>query len=163
MFSREEIETFKLLASQCAAAFGQMSLQAQVEEVFEGREANAKPATPFRHEALDTYALGEGGSAAPLRVSPKWAAYVYHLLVVVIASFLGYSMVGNIDEYATGPAIVRIDGRSDLTATSSAIVASVQVQPSRGSASRRSSCSSGSTTLRSRPSSIGSRRSSTSS
>jgi len=130
MFSEQEVETFRLFASQCAAAYGQMSLQAQVEEVFAEQGAEELPSTmPFRREALDVYWMGEAGSGQPLRISPVWGNHVYWLVVVAAVSFLVYAVLGTIDEYATGPAIVRIDGRTDITATAPSIVASVLVQP----------------------------------
>ncbi|HEY1584323.1 MAG TPA: HlyD family efflux transporter periplasmic adaptor subunit, partial [Polyangia bacterium] len=40
-----------------------------------------------------------------------------------------YAVVGRVNEYATGPAIVRVDGRIDLTAKLAGTVATIDVQP----------------------------------
>ncbi len=132
-FSPVDIETLRMFAAQCAATFSQMALQAQIEEVFARQEAAVNVRAPaqsvFRKEALEAYLRPDGGKAEPLRISPRWVRYVYWLLVSLIVSSLAFVTLGKVDEYASGPAIVRIDGRSDLTAIEPVTVASVEVQP----------------------------------
>src|SRR5690349_18256177 len=64
-----------------------------------------------------------------LRISPAWLRWSYRLLLIVFAVGLIYAAVGTVNEYATGPAIVRIDGRADITARIAGTVATVNVAP----------------------------------
>ncbi|MCP3960425.1 MAG: HlyD family efflux transporter periplasmic adaptor subunit [bacterium] len=65
----------------------------------------------------------------PLRISPMWSRISYWLLVAALVTFLVYSLIGKIDEYATGIAIVRITGRTDVTALTAGTVTAVEVSP----------------------------------
>ena len=82
----------------------------------------------FRREAL--VALDNtAGSGELLHLSPDWTRWAYALLVLVIGGALSFCAVASVGEYASGPAVVRVDGRTDLTATSAGTVAAVEVQP----------------------------------
>jgi biotin carboxyl carrier protein len=82
----------------------------------------------YRQEALQALQAGLRGGDL-LRISPRWIHYCYWFLVIVLVASLTYSVVGTMNEYAEGPAIVRIEGRSNITATSAGTVVSVKVQP----------------------------------
>lgn len=82
--------------------------------------------SPFRAEALEHHATGtENGEL--LRYEPRWTRLVYTLLKV--AAVVGFTFVSlfSVDEYAAGPAVVRVDGRRMISASSSAIVHDVLV------------------------------------
>jgi membrane fusion protein (multidrug efflux system) len=81
----------------------------------------------FRQQALEHAARPEPGDV--LRVVPSWVRGSYRPLVLVVLATLVVSLVGTIHEYSTGPAIVRVSGRTDVTATSPGTVVSVEVQP----------------------------------
>jgi multidrug resistance efflux pump len=51
------------------------------------------------------------------------------LLVAGALGALGFALVGQIDEYAAGPALVHVDGVYEVTALRSAVVARVEVEP----------------------------------
>jgi len=84
--------------------------------------------SPFRPEAV-AYHAGSRGGGALLRLSPGWARWSYWLLLVVFVAGIAYAATGHIHEYATGPAVIRVDHRMDLTAHFDATVATVDVQP----------------------------------
>jgi membrane fusion protein (multidrug efflux system) len=50
------------------------------------------------------------------------------LLIVLVAATLIYAALARVSDYAEGPAIVRVDGRLDLTSTVGGIVLGVDVQ-----------------------------------
>ena len=50
------------------------------------------------------------------------------LIALLVCAGL-YSLLGTIPEYASGPAVVKVEGRSDLTPQQPGIVASVNVKP----------------------------------
>lgn len=90
--------------------------------------ADARDSSPFRQEALDYHAR-QHHEGALLRLSPSWSRWSYWLLVATVLAAAVYGAVGRVDEYASGPAVVRVEGRVDLTAQLEGTVAAVQVQP----------------------------------
>jgi biotin carboxyl carrier protein len=82
----------------------------------------------FRREALEHHSRPPREGEV-LRLSPSWTRWTFWLLAAASVAALTYGIAGNISEYATGPAIVRIDGKTDVTAQMPGVVASVDVQP----------------------------------
>jgi multidrug resistance efflux pump len=64
-----------------------------------------------------------------LRLTPRWTSWTFGLLVGVFVIAVLYAVLGTMDEYATGVAIVRVEGRAELTARQPGIVQTVEVQP----------------------------------
>ena len=64
-----------------------------------------------------------------LRVDPGWMRWTYRLLVTALVAGLLFSVLARIREYASGPAVVRLAGRTDLTATADGTVSQVAVAP----------------------------------
>jgi membrane fusion protein (multidrug efflux system) len=82
----------------------------------------------FRDEALAHHA-GAREEGDVLRFDKRWALYVYRLIAVAaVASFL-FICLFNVDEYAAGPAVVRVEGRRMITATAPGTVEGVEVRP----------------------------------
>jgi len=82
----------------------------------------------FRKEAIQAYAEGQQYSEV-LRLSPEWTLWAFRLLVVTALFYLVFGIVGRIFEYATGPAIIRTEGRTDLPVPASGVVTEVSVVP----------------------------------
>ena len=82
----------------------------------------------FRKEAIAHYA-GTRTEGEILRLTPRWTAWTFGLLVAVFVAAVLYAILGTMDEYATGIALVRVDGRAELTARQAGIVAGVEVEP----------------------------------
>jgi multidrug resistance efflux pump len=82
----------------------------------------------FRREALEHHSR-PAKEGEVLRLSPRWTQWTFWMLTGACVAAVTYGIVGNISEYATGPAIVRIDGKTDVTAEVPGVVASVDVQP----------------------------------
>lgn len=82
----------------------------------------------FRKEAIEAH-YGVRGEGAPLRLVPRWAGWTFGLLTASMLFAILYSFVGTIDEYARGVAIVRVQGRRELTARLPGTVSAVEVQP----------------------------------
>ncbi|MCY1077790.1 efflux RND transporter periplasmic adaptor subunit [Archangium lansingense] len=84
----------------------------------------------FRKEALEHHQRGvQPPKGDVLRLSPAWTVWAYWLLVAVLAEAFVLGVVGTISEYASGPALVRLEGRTDLTVPMASMVAQVHVQP----------------------------------
>lgn len=77
------------------------------------------------------HAAGDSETGDPLRLSPRWAAWCYRLVVAFVLAALLFGAFGSLREYATGPAVVRLPGLQDVTATESGTVGSVHVLPGR--------------------------------
>lgn len=82
----------------------------------------------FRDEAV-AYQRRREVDGDILRLSPSWARRSYWVLVLVLASTLGFAVLGTVNEYATGPCLVRIDPKVELTSVRAATVRSVEVLP----------------------------------
>jgi membrane fusion protein, multidrug efflux system len=83
----------------------------------------------FRAEALSYHHEGHHGGGDVLRISPEWIPAAYWLLLVVIAAGAAYGTFGTLTEYATGPAVIRVEGRTHVTAPTASTVATVDVRP----------------------------------
>jgi membrane fusion protein (multidrug efflux system) len=82
----------------------------------------------FRAEAVEHHARGEEHGDV-LRFDRRWPRFVYTLLLLAAtAGFVFISLFG-VDEYALGPAVVRVDARRMITATMPGTVESVDVAP----------------------------------
>ncbi|MDB4996705.1 MAG: hemolysin [Myxococcaceae bacterium] len=84
--------------------------------------------TPFRQEAVDHHA-GGADEADVLRFDRRWTRVTYTLLKVAAVVAFAYASLFSVDEYASGPAVVRVDGRRMITATSPGTVEDVLVHP----------------------------------
>jgi len=82
----------------------------------------------FRQQAVEHYA-GQHHEGQLLRLSPSWTRWTFWLLVALFVAACLYGALGRVHEYATGPAVVRVEGRVDLTAKVPGTVATVAVQP----------------------------------
>jgi membrane fusion protein (multidrug efflux system) len=83
----------------------------------------------FRAEALSYHDEGYRGSGNVLRISPEWIPAAYWLLLLVVGTGAAYGAFGTLTEYATGPAVIRVEGRTRVTAPSASTVATVDVEP----------------------------------
>jgi multidrug resistance efflux pump len=82
----------------------------------------------FRKEAIEAH-YGVRNEGSPLRLVPRWAGWTFGVLLSSMVFAILYSIVGTVDEYARGVAIVRVQGRRELTARLTGTVSSVDVQP----------------------------------
>ena len=89
---------------------------------------SSRSSSPFRQEALDHHAREQGGGPL-LRLSPGWSRWSYWLLLGTVLAAAVYGFVGRLHDYASGPAVIRVDGRVDVTARVAGTVARVAVQP----------------------------------
>lgn len=82
----------------------------------------------FRSEAVQHHAQ-YAGQGDVLRIAPDWTQWSYWLLVGICIVGLLYAMFGTVYQYASGPAMVRVEGRTDLTAKADGVVSALDVQP----------------------------------
>jgi membrane fusion protein (multidrug efflux system) len=82
----------------------------------------------FRREALEHHRLARQEGDV-LRISPAWSRPAYWLLVAVLGVALVFCAVGTVYGYAAGPALVRLEGRTELVVDTAGVVSSVEVRP----------------------------------
>ncbi|MCU1277790.1 MAG: hemolysin [bacterium] len=86
------------------------------------------PQQLFRQEAVDE--LNRAGQRPSLlRIAPTWTRWTFPVVIAACAAAIGYAFIGTIDEYAIGPALIRAEGRREVTAAAAGTVASVDVRP----------------------------------
>jgi multidrug efflux pump subunit AcrA (membrane-fusion protein) len=82
----------------------------------------------FRPEALE-HRRARGMQAELVVLDAAATAWGFRLLCAGMLAFLVFVVLGRVNEYATGPAFVQLDGRAPLTADSAGLVSSVRVKP----------------------------------
>lgn len=83
----------------------------------------------FRREAVEHHAAALRREGSVLRIYPRWASGTYWLLMAVAVAMAAVLVFVHVRQYATGPAIVRADGRTVLTAVRAGSVVTVAAQP----------------------------------
>ena len=121
-FDDDDLKSFTLLAEQAAPTFAQLRLA-------EGDAEGLPAAALFREEAVEHHNVGLRGEGDVLRVDPGWMRWTYRLLVFVLVAGLLFTLVARVHDYAEGPAVVRMGGRNDLTATADGTVSQVLAAP----------------------------------
>src|SRR5919201_1448518 len=87
-----------------------------------------EPQTLYRAEAVEHHAKSrERGHI--LRITPSWMRWTYWLVLGLIALTFTFASLAKVSEYAIGPAIVRVEPRTEVTATVAGTVESVEAQP----------------------------------
>lgn len=120
-FSAADEVALALLAATVAPSLAHLALAARTE----ARERSAKL---FREEALEHHAAG-AHAGDWLRLSPRWTTSTFWLLAALVAAFLVFTAVSTVAENSSGPAVVRLTGRTEVTATQAGLVAAVAVRP----------------------------------
>lgn len=83
----------------------------------------------FRREALEHQRKRMAARSDLLRISSGSTSWMFRILCAALVVSLFFMVVGKLSEFATGPAVVRIDGRTTLTADRPALVSKVNVAP----------------------------------
>lgn len=124
-FDADERAWLQAFAERLAPLLAALALEAELDDSLE--LPTASPLGPFRAEALAAAALDEQG--APLQVSTpllRWSTWSLVGLVVLALAYLALVDVGH---YAGGPALVRLAGRTEVSAHASGSVVEVLVEP----------------------------------
>jgi multidrug resistance efflux pump/GAF domain-containing protein len=127
-FSTGDEAALALLATTVAPSLAQLALTTRIETASRRGDTETRTVEVFREEALEHYATGarEGDW---LRLSPRWTTATFWLLVALVLAFLVFATVGTVGEHSTGPAVVRLTGRTEVTASQAGVVTAVEVRP----------------------------------
>jgi multidrug efflux pump subunit AcrA (membrane-fusion protein) len=81
----------------------------------------------FRAEAVEALER-PSDLGRPLQLLPHWTGWLYGFLTAAVSVGVVYVVCASISEYAEGPAIVRVDGRTDVTTPMGGVVSEVAVR-----------------------------------
>jgi membrane fusion protein (multidrug efflux system) len=99
-----------------------------------GSAATAGPAAPAASDALyRSEAVGHfrwrGAEGEVLRSTPTAIRRAHNVVVAFVVTALVFACVFKVNRFSTGPLVVRVDGRDELTALTGGTVAEVRVRP----------------------------------
>jgi len=129
-FSTDDESALALLAGTVAPSLAQLALATTLEATSR-RDNDTRRGTIdlFREEALEYHAAAGTQQGDWLRLSPRWTSTTFWLLVALVAAFLVFGFVSTLDEHSSGPAVVRLAGRSEVSASQAGLVTAVDVRP----------------------------------
>ncbi len=130
-FSAADRAALALYAERAAPALAQLALEARLVEQGKRDERQLREGAldVFREEALDHHMTSARKEGDLLRISPVWIDWASWLLLGLAGAGLLFLIFGRIHERATGVAVIRLGGRSEITATAAGTVASIEAQP----------------------------------
>jgi multidrug efflux pump subunit AcrA (membrane-fusion protein) len=80
----------------------------------------------FREEALDALQSADSEGAL-VKLVPGWSRYAYWFILIIVIAGIAYSAAASVTEFASGPAVVRVDKRLDVTTALGGVVLDVAV------------------------------------
>ena len=130
-FSAADRATLALYAERAAPALSQLALEARLAEQAKREERQMREGAldVFREEALDHHMISARKEGDLLRISPVWIDWASWLLLGLAGVGLLFLIFGRIHERSTGVAVIRLGGRSEITATAAGTVASIESPP----------------------------------
>lgn len=121
-FGDAELTALAELAQAWAPFIHQLAIEAEVEVANAGRD------DVFRREAID-HMVRRGVKGDVVRVHPAWINSAFWIVLAAMAAAAGFAAVAQVHQYAEGPAVVRVTGRSDLVAFDGGTVTAIEVGP----------------------------------
>ncbi|WP_437952952.1 HlyD family efflux transporter periplasmic adaptor subunit [Sorangium sp. So ce296] len=88
----------------------------------------SRAARIFRPEALEFTAAGRSAEGEVLALASPWTGWAYWLVLLAFAAALLLCTVAQVHHIASGPAVVQIAGRSDVTAAVPGSVSAIEVR-----------------------------------
>jgi membrane fusion protein (multidrug efflux system) len=89
---------------------------------------NAPADSLYRAEAVRHFRW-RGAEGEVLRSTPRAIRHAHDVVVAFVVAALLFACVGKVSRYSTGPLVIRVDGRNELTALTGGTVAEVRVRP----------------------------------
>jgi GAF domain-containing protein/biotin carboxyl carrier protein len=124
-WSAVEQAELERLAAQAAPYLAALMPEGTMASTSENRLLGSPEPGLFRRRVVEQMLRPPQAEADPLRLSPIWTRISYWVLLLALAGFLLYSLLGRVDEYAAGTAVVEMGGRNDLTALEAGTVSAV--------------------------------------
>jgi membrane fusion protein (multidrug efflux system) len=123
-FSDDDADMLRSLAKRAGPLMQQLALQVSASAVIE----EARERQLFRQEAIEARTV-HAKEGDVIRVISPFLHYSYWGLLVLLIAAGAYLALGHINEYQAGPAIVRMQGATDVRARAAGTVATVDAMP----------------------------------
>lgn len=120
-FSDDEVSLLAEIASEVAAPLDRVATETRLL----AEERNQ----PFRAQALASKFGADDREGDVLRLSPAWTSLAYVLVLAATVVALVGALAFDVHDYATGPATVRFEDKSDLTTAHEGIIESMSCRP----------------------------------
>ncbi|MBA2539844.1 MAG: HlyD family efflux transporter periplasmic adaptor subunit, partial [Deltaproteobacteria bacterium] len=82
----------------------------------------------FRQEAID-HLVKRGHRGDVVRVHPAWVRLAYWLVLLFVIGVGAFAMFAQVSQYSSGAAVVRVTGRTDVTAFEAGTITALEVTP----------------------------------
>lgn len=112
-FTDTECATLKTLAKYSGPMMHHLALMTEAKSVGRSDQEHL-----FRTESLDARAT-RGDYGDVIRVSPGWIRWAYWVLVTLVVACVVFLVVGEVEQYSSGPALIRVHRRTEIAAQSS--------------------------------------------
>ncbi len=122
-FGPDEYAALGMFAGAVGTAVHQLALQLETQAALD----RPRDGGLFRPEAVQDHAQA-GSRGGVVRVSPAWVGYAYVAVVVFSLAAVVAMVVGRVDQYSTGPALVRVSGRTEVTADLPGTLEAIEVE-----------------------------------
>ena len=129
-FEQADAETLAQLARHVGSVLGRLTRHEELERAAAdtGTSLGRSVTDVYREEALRHHvSRGERGDV--LRVSGRWMTWTYWVIALSLMGGFLFVSLASVHEYAAGLAVVRLDGRVDVTTTVAGTISQVDVQP----------------------------------
>jgi membrane fusion protein (multidrug efflux system) len=127
-FDQKACNTLAQLGTELGPILHRMGNAITAEGALE-RLHHPKAMQLFRAEAVEARLQPQQDHGEPIRIAPHWSRAMYWMLVaLVIVGVFGVA-IGEISQYSTGPAVVRQEGRAEVTAVGAGSLVSIDVEP----------------------------------
>jgi hypothetical protein len=120
-FSDVDARMLAELSDAWAPFIHQLALESEVEARSSGENDDM-----FRQEAIQ-HMVRRGVQGDVVRVHPGWLSGAYWIVVAAVLASVGFAAFAQVHQYAEGPSVIRVTGRSDLIAYDGGSVTGVEV------------------------------------
>jgi hypothetical protein len=126
-FAADDVLRLELLAGCAAPTLGALLFQTRIQAVLLEQARASSIADIFRKEALDYHNQNGDEEGVLLFSSPPWLKRTHWIMLVLLGFIVLYTVLGKVNENATGPVVIRARSRIDVTATAGGLVRSLAV------------------------------------
>ena len=119
-FSQSELDVIQYVVGETSPVLARLLAESTLD---------AQEHRHFRAEALAHHLGTDDGPGELLRLSSGWTSVTYALLVAALAVAVVCSLAFRVNEYASGPAVVRFEDKTSVTSTRDGIIASFSARP----------------------------------
>ncbi|MGE5180781.1 MAG: biotin/lipoyl-binding protein [Acidobacteriota bacterium] len=130
-FLEEDAKRVAGLAEAWAPFIHQLALAQEAAQVLHDKEqVEEGDRELFRQEAIE-HVVRRGMRGDVVRVHPAWVHAAYWMVVVSLLGAGAFMYFARVSQYAEGPAVVHVTGRSEVTAHEAGTVTSLEVAPNQ--------------------------------